>query len=472
MSIALPFLVGLPFLGALLAAIINKRHSHTVSMIFSAIAFIISLYTIYIANFSSLTSLAFTVSYIPQLNLSLNFSMNSLTLMLALMTAIVFLAAAFVQAYFIKERGRIYSVLFLLAEGASFGVFLSANLLLLYLFWEITEIMMFFIIFLYGGYNRRYASIKFLVYSLLSSLLLLIAIIILYNSVTPHTFNIGNLVGSTAALPVGIQLLVTVLLLFSFMIKLPVFPLHSWLPDAHTEAPTTGSMILAGVLLKFGGYGIFLLLLIVPFAMQYASTIAIVFAFSSVYAALVALRQTNIKRMIAYVSVTDMGIVALGLFAANASATNGAFYAMLSHGIAISILFLVAGTLDELYGTLEIDRIKGVIKNFRGLTYIFILGAFVVLGLPLTTGFIADIALFFGAFSAFGYIAVIPLFGIIVIGAMLFWVIERMFMNPSDTTEPYTVTGYSVSLSGTFLLIMSIVFGIAPFILLGSTFLF
>lgn len=468
MNLILPILIVLPFLGALLLLFIDKRFWHRLMVLISFATLVLSAAVIYLADTNGFASVAFSAAYVPQLNLSMNFGVNQVSLILLIMTSIVFFAASLVSKYFIKERQRIYNLIFLVAEGASFAVFLSANLLLFYIFWEVAEIMMFFIIFLYGGYNRRYASIKFLIYSLFSSLLLLIGIIILYSSITPHSFNISDIAAGAATIPLPTQLLVLVLFLVSFMIKMPIFPFHSWLPDAHTEAPTPGSMILAGVLLKFGGYGLYLLLIILPITAVYSSSIILLFVFSAIYSSIVALRQTNIKRMIAYTSITDMGIVGVGLFASNVLGTQGAIYAMLSHGIAISLLFLVAGSLDEIYGTLELDKIKGVIKNFPGISYLFIIGVFALVGIPLTAGFIADILLFFGSFSTFGLLGVLPLVGILMVGVTLFWAIERSFLSPVNTTTPYNHLSNIVMVSGVFLLASTIIFGIAPFLLLNG----
>jgi NADH-quinone oxidoreductase subunit M len=460
-------MIAIPAIGALLVLAIDREYAHLVSIVASAFVFILSLLLIWAANSSGLSSLAFSLNYIPALNVYLNLQLTQVTYVLTLMTAIVFFAASIVGEYFIGKGERIYAFVFLIAEAASLGVFLAANLLLFYVFWEVAEVMMFFFIFVYGGYDKRYASIKFIIYSIMASLLLLIAIILLYVNVTPHTFDINALIGSAAAVPAATQLLVMILLLAAFMIKIPVFPFHSWLPDAHTEAPTTGSMILAGVLLKFGGYGLILMFLLVPLAVGYAKYIAIIFVFSAVYAGLVALRQTNMKRLIAYTSITDMGIVAVGVAALSIMGTDGAIYAMLSHGLAISILFLIAGTIDHLYGTLEISKVKGVVSRFPGVAYLFVIGVFAVIGIPLTAGFIGDLLIFIGAYSSFGLLGLVPLAGLFVVGAALFWLIERTFLTVVKPTAPYETLEGAVVHSGLLLLAFSIAFGVIPFVFLN-----
>ncbi|MDE1823225.1 MAG: hypothetical protein KGH50_02775 [Candidatus Micrarchaeota archaeon] len=306
-----------------------------------------------------------------------------------------------------------------------------------------------------------------MLYSIVSSLLLLVAIMLLYTSSVVHTFNIADLRTYSFGLPIGAQFMLVALFLGSFLIKMPVFPLHTWLPDAHTEAPTTGSMILAGVLLKFGGYGLFLMFVLVPLAHNYAFYMALLFIFSSTYAAIVTLRQTNIKRMIAYTSITDMGIVAMGIVSGNPLAISGSLYLMLAHGIAVSLLFLIAGTLDELYGTMEIKKISGVVRHFPGLTYLFIMASFMLIGLPLTSGFVGDILVFIGSFSSFRLVSLLPILGIIVVGATLFWVSEITFFGASRTTEPYNVVEREVMVGALILVAASVVLGVLPFLLLG-----
>ena len=460
-------IVLIPFIAIAPLLLADKKHAYTISIAASLAVFALAVFALLYANGHGASGLNSSGMYISSLNLNLDLRINQPALMLMLMTSIVFLAASFVGKYFIGERDTLYNVIFLLAEGSSLGVFLSANLFFLYVFWEVAEVMMFFIIFLYGGYNRRYASIKFIVYSILSSLMLLVGILVLYNAVTPHTFDINTIVQSAAGIPAQTQLIVMLLFVVSFLIKMPVFPLHSWLPDAHTEAPTTGSMVLAGVLLKFGGYGLYLMFLMLPAAAQYAPYLFVIFLFSTLYSAYVCLTQSNIKRLIAYTSITDMGIVGVGIAAMNTFGYTGAMYAMFNHGVAISLLFLIAGTLDHLYGTLEIDKIKGVIKNFAGMSYLFVAGVFAALGIPLTAGFIADILIFIGATTVFGAWGLAPLVGVLIMGAALFWVIERVFMSASKAVEPYNPLDRAVMWSGALLAGAAILFGLLPFLFLS-----
>ncbi|MDE1851809.1 MAG: NADH-quinone oxidoreductase subunit M [Candidatus Micrarchaeota archaeon] len=463
----LPLIVLVPLAAIVPLLVFDRRRAHDVALGASIATFALVALMAYLAYANGLDSLSFNSAYIKELGIGFEFGLTSAGLMLAVMTSVVFLAASVVGRYFIRERERIYSIIFLLAEGSSLGVFLSGNLFLFYLFWEIGEVMMFFIIFLYGGFNRRYASLKFILYSIVSSLMLLIAIILIYTGSSVHTFSISELRTFANSIPNEVQLAIIALMLGSFLIKMPVFPLHTWLPDAHTEAPTTGSMILAGVLLKFGGYGLFLMFLLLPLARHYALHMALLFILSSTYAAILTLRQTNIKRMIAYTSITDMGIVGMGIASGSQIGVSGALFLMLAHGIAVSLLFLIAGTLDELYGTMEISKIGGVVRNFPWLAYLFVAGAFMLLGLPLTAGFVGDVLVFIGSFSTFKFVSLLPLLGLAVVGAALFWVAETTFFRSSRVTEPYNAIDREVMAGAVLLIAASVVLGVLPFVLLG-----
>ncbi|MDE1855637.1 MAG: NADH-quinone oxidoreductase subunit M [Candidatus Micrarchaeota archaeon] len=465
----LPLMVFLPFLAVIPIALANERHSHLISLAISAIVFALTIFALYIAWQQGMPALAFTYNWLTQIGVNLSLQFTNLSLILVLMTSIVFLAAAIVNAYFIPKDRKLYGVIFMLVEGGTLGLFLSGNLFLFYVFWEIAEFAMFFIIYAYGGYDRRYAAIKFILYSIAASLLLLIGIMLFY--AYAHTFDISALAQSAGTIPAAIQATIMVLLLAAFMIKAPIFPFHNWLPDAHTEAPTTGSMILAGVLLKFGGYGLLLMFLLLPIAANYAPYIAAIFGFSAIYGALVAMRQTHLKRMIAYTSIVDMGIIAIGIAAINHFGTSGAVYGMLAHGLAISLLFLLAGTIDKVYGTLMVDKLKGLAETTPKIVYLFIFGILAAVGLPLTSGFIGDLLIFIGSFSTFGVAGLIPIAAILIVGAYFFWVVEKSFFGIKNKSDAYSLSGRSVVVSSSFLVLFTVLLGIVPLILLSlSTF--
>ncbi len=463
----LALIVFLPFLFILPLLLLPERHSFSVS---TASALIVMLVVIAASAFGlsqGFPSLSFQQGYIQSIGANLDLELTKYSNIFMVMSAIVLLAAAVVAKSFIKESKRIYNMLFLLTAGSTLGVFLSGNLFLFYLFWEISEVSMFFIIYIFGGYDRRYAAIKFLVYSIAASLLLLLGIMVIYSGLPTQTFTITSIISQSASLPQGSQILAVVLLSIAFMIKIPVFPFHSWLPDAHTEAPTTGSMILAGILLKFGGYGILLMFLMLPMASAYALPLAAIFGFSALYSSLVAIRQTHLKRLIAYTSIVDMGIASLGIASLGAFGIAGGLYAMLSHGIVISLLFMIVGAIDEAYGTMLIARLRGIVKNVPLLAYGFVFGVFALIGIPLTSGFVGDLLVFIGAFGVYSIGGIVPLAAILIIGAFLFLVIERAFLSTSKSIEPYSNPGMDIKLTIAFLSVSTVLLGIAPALLLS-----
>ncbi len=462
----LPILLLIPFISALVAYAAGDKHSYAVSLIASSILFIFVIFLLYQIHLSGLSSLSFSVKYIPGLNAGFSLQLTEYTVILLVMLAIVFLAASIVGNYFVgRENGRLYNTIFLFVEGGALGVFLSSNLLLFYIFWEMSEVMVFLLIFIFGGYDRKYASIKFILYSIMSSLLILIGIMLLYSAT--GTFNILSIISKSAGIAATTQLGIMVLFLIGFMIKFPIFPLHSWLPDAYSESSTPTAMVLAGALSKFGGYGLILTVLLLPVMRHYAVYLAAFAGFSAIYAAFVALRQTHIKRLIAYTSMADVGIIAIGIAAANTLGISGALYGMLSHGIAISILFLLIGGIEKIYGTAEINRLTGLVKNVPQITYMFLIGVLITIGTPLTTGFVADLLIFFGSFAAFGINGLIPIFAIIIVAAYLFWTMEKVFFKVRSVREPYYAIGRSVIYAGILLILFSIFFGVLPSILMS-----
>lgn len=457
----------LPFLFIIPLLLIPERHSFKLALVSSSIIFLFAVAAAYIGYTQGFVSLTFQQSYIQALGIDLSLGINQYTNLFVVMTAIVLLASSIVAKSFIKESQRIYTLLFLIISGSALGVFMSGNLFLLFVFWELTEASMFFIIYIFGGYDRRYAAIKFLLYSISASLLLLIGIMVIYSGLPSQTFSIQSIISQSASIPSGTQLLAMVLLLLAFMIKIPSFPFHSWLPDAHTEAPTTGSMMLAGILLKFGGYGLLLMFLMLPIATGYASLIALIFGFSVIYSAFVAVKQLHLKRLIAYTSIIDMGIASLGLATVTQLGTEGGLYLMLSHGIIISLLFLLVGAVDESFKTMLISRLGGIVKNFPVLAYSFLFGVFALIGIPLSSGFIGDLLVFLGLFSAYGAAGVIPLFAVLLLGALMFLVVERCFFNSSKSVEPFSNPRPEISYAIAFLAASTIVLGVMPFLLLA-----
>jgi len=463
----LPLIVFIPFIFIIPLFFLPEKKSFNIVLASSIIVILIAIASAYSGLLQGFPSLSFQQGYIQNLGINFDLELTQYSNIFMVMSAIVLLSAALVAKHFIKESHRIYNVLFLLTAGSVMGVFLSGNLFLFYIFWEVAEVSMFFIIYIFGGYDRRYAAIKFIVYSIIASLFLLLGIMVIYSSLPSHTFDISSIISQAASIPQGSQLLALALLLVAFLIKIPAFPFHSWLPDAHTEAPTTGSMVLAGILLKFGGYGLLLVFLMLPIATNYAIYLALILGFSALYSAFVAIKQTHLKRLIAYTSIIDMGIASLGIASISKFGVAGGLYLMLSHGIVISLLFLITGAVDESFGTMLIARLKGIAKNLPLIAYTFLFGVFALVGIPLTSGFIGDLLVFTAAFGTYSVAGVVPLAAVLLIGSLLFLVVEKVFFNVSKAVEPFSYPGIEIQIAMIFLSVSTVLLGILPGILLS-----
>ncbi|GAB5389925.1 MAG: NADH-quinone oxidoreductase subunit M [Alphaproteobacteria bacterium] len=325
----------------------------------------------------------------------------------------------------IKHRVREYMIAFLLLETMMIGMFCALDMVLFYVFFEGTLIPMFLIIGIWGGDNRVYAAFKFFLYTLLGSLLMLVALVAVYLAAGGNA-DIASLLQNPPAIAHGVQIWLFLAFFAAFAVKIPMWPVHTWLPDAHVQAPTAGSVILAGVLLKMGGYGF--LRFSLPMLPNATETMApFVFALSVIaiiYTSLVALAQTDMKKLIAYSSVAHMGFVTLGLFTLNAQGVQGAIFQMLSHGVISAALFLCVGVVYDRMHTREIDQYGGVVNvmpRFALVFMVFMLGS---VGLPGTAGFVGEFTTLLGAFQVNTTAALLATTGV-VLGAAYMLLLYR-----------------------------------------------
>ncbi len=350
-----------------------------------------------------------------------------------------------------------YMIMILLLESGMLGVFCSLDFFMFYIFWEVMLLPMYFLIGIWGGPRKEYAAIKFFLYTLAGSVLMLLAMIALYFASGPttlidgtpceHTFNLMKLAYendfSTAGKILGVDFpkIVFIGLFIGFAIKIPMFPFHTWLPDAHVEAPTPISVILAGVLLKMGVYGILRMnFSILPEATLWAQYgIAVFGAINIVYAAFVCMAQTDLKKLIAYSSVSHMGFCLLGMAAFTPQGITGAVYQMFTHGIISPALFLIAGVIYDRAHHRRIDGFGGLAKQMPEYTAMMGLAFMASLGLPGLCGFISEALCFVGAFPVFRLLTIISALGVIITAAYYLWTIQRMFLgelNPKYTRLP------------------------------------
>ncbi len=362
----------------------------------------------------------------------------------------------------VKERLKAYMIAFLLLEVAIIGVFCALDAILFYVFFEGSLIPMFIIIGVWGGARRVYASIKFFLYTLLGSVLMLVALMAMYWEA--GTLDIPTLLNYQ--FPAHMQIWLWLAFFASFAVKMPMWPVHTWLPDAHVEAPTAGSVILAGVLLKLGGYG-FLRFSLPMFPIASADFAPLVFILSLIaiiYTSLVALVQSDIKKLIAYSSIAHMGYVTMGIFAANEQGIQGAIYQMLSHGIVSAALFLCVGVIYDRLHTREIAAFGGLVNNMPKYAVVFLIFTMANVGLPGSSGFLGEFLTLIGVFQVNKLVVVLATTGVILSAAYALYLYRRVVFGSLDKENLKVLI--DLSLREKFLLypmvILTIFFGIYP----------
>ncbi len=427
--------------------------------------------------------------WVPQFGTSYILGVDGLSAPLAWLTPLL-TTLAIVFHWDEEHRPREFFALLLFLEMSLTGVFISLDFFLFFIFWELVLIPMFFLIGIWGGPNRRYASLKFLVYTHVASVIMLLSIFALYwtysatanlavYGVNAPTFDmtvfleaarLHALNPALAYIPMATQIPVMLGFLFGFIVKLPSFPFHTWLPDAHVEAPTGGSVLLAGVLLKMGGYGIFRIDLgMFPDAVKDLWwVLAALGIISMVYAAFVCLHQTDLKRLIAYSSVGHMGFVTLGAATLTTIGVEGGIFQMFNHGLITAVLFMLAGSVKHATGTREIPKLQGLAKVMPQFSLVLMIGFFASLGLPGLNSFWSEFMVFVGTYSSASLSAVralviIPLISIVVTAAYYVYTMQRvLFGEPPKHFEhvhdlmPWERVSYGV------LLVLIVLVGLLP----------
>ena len=380
--------------------------------------------------------------WIPTLGIGYRVGIDGLSLPLAAMTALLFVVSI---AFPVDLRGRAipYFALMLFLEGVSIGLFLALDLFLFFVFWDVSLVAMYFLIGAWGHGDAQRSALKFFIYTFAGSLPLLLAILGLYLVTEPRTFDMAEIIRQQ---PLASGTLYATMVFagffLGFAIKTPLVPVHTWLPPAHVDAPGPASAILAGVLLKMGTYGfVRILMSMMPDTWaQFALPIGILAVIAIVYGSLVALAQTNLKRLIAYTSVNHMGYVVLGLAAAGTAVTGqeaaraialtGATVEMVAHGLITGGLFLISGAMLARGGTYEMDEYGGLLNRTRSLTGLTAILAFASLGLPGLAGFVAEVQVFVGTLAIYPALAAVALLGIIVTAALFLRMLQRLFLGP------------------------------------------
>tara|TARA_B100000676_G_scaffold303802_1_gene354905 strand:+ start:1570 stop:3048 length:1479 start_codon:yes stop_codon:yes gene_type:complete len=470
----LTILIFIPILGALIIPLIrnNSNYIKFWALIITGLELLISVFML--INFDlSKNGYQFVESYewIPSLGISYHLGVDGLSLPLVFLTTLLFVCAISISIP-IKTRVAEYFFWFLVLETSILGVFVSLDLVLFFIFWELELIPMYFIISVWGSGNKEYSAMKFVIYTLLGSAFMLVGLLITGLSV--GNFNIEQL--STITLT-GDNFIVSPIYVFimffvAFAIKLPSWPLHSWLPDAHTDAPTAGSVILAGVLIKMGGYGI--IRICVQIFQQEAKDLSLLLvflgAFSLVYGAIITFRQTDIKKLIAFSSVSHMGIVLLGISAYKSDnvevasfGLEGAALQMFTHGTITGLLFLSIGLIYDRLHTREIKQLQGLVYQAPIISLFFVIASMASLGLPGLSGFVAEVTVFMAAFAVWNWFTVISVFSIVLTAGYMLWLVQRVIFGDNNGTEKNLPKLSSYEYVPALLLIMSIIaIGVYP----------
>jgi NADH-quinone oxidoreductase subunit M len=432
----------LPMAGAILIAIFgkNEKNIRPLAVVFTAIPLLIAivLFITFDRSGAAAGTMQFEENYswISPLNAYYHLGVDGLSMPLLLLTTFLGFLAVLIS-WKVHLRPREYFAWLLLLETSIIGVFISLDLVLFFIMWEIEVIPMYFLISVWGSGRKGYSATKYVIYTLFGSALMLAGILCIYfttNSLNMVEISRLGLGVAQSAIPAAA---IFWLLFIGFAVKLPMFPLHTWLPDAHTDAPTAVSVMLAGVLIKMGGYGMIRLCVSMfpAQAQQFSQLLIILALIGIIYGAAVTLVQTDIKRMIAYSSISHMGYVLLGIFALGEVSMTGAALQMFSHGIVTGLLFAVAGLVIHNVEVRDLRQLGGLAKQVPVIAAVFVIAGLASLGLPTTSGFAAEFLVFLGSYTStavahLNVYTIIAIIGVVLTAGYILWMIQQAFYGP------------------------------------------
>lgn len=445
-------LIFLPIAGALLIFLINREKELMIkwsALLVSLIAFILSIPLF--SNFDKTTAnMQFTETYnwVPAWGIKYALGIDGISVLFVLLSTLITIFCVTISWNSIKEKTKEFYASLLLIEGAMIGVFCSLDMFLFYIFWEAMLIPMFILIGVWGGPKRVYAAIKFFLFTLVGSVLMLVGIIVLYLN-TGRSFDLLQMMATNY--PYNLQIMLFWAFFAAFAVKVPMWPVHTWLPDAHTEAPTAGSVILAAILIKMGAYGFlrFSMPLFPEAAKAMSPLMMILSVIAIIYGGIICLAQTDLKRLIAYSSVSHMGFITLGIFALNTQGIEGGILQMINHGIVTGALFLSVGIIYDRTHTRQIADYGGVATVLPKYAAFFMVFTLASIGLPGTNGFVGEFLIILGGFTASKTLGVLAATGIIIGAAYMLWLYQRVFfletkekiqgLKDMDTRETLTL---------------------------------
>ena len=467
----------IPMGGAILLCFVPRRHRdiRLFALITSLLAFIVSLHLpAHLQRAQAGFQFEVNSQWIATPNIHYHMGVDGFSMWLVLLTTFLTPLCVLISWNSIKDRVKEFFILLLIMETALIGVFTSLDLFLFYFFWEATLIPMALLIGVFGHERRIYAAVKFFLYTMVASVFMLAAILWLYAKVgsfdlvtIENAIRNGQVAGFASAAPwlfLGFFV--------AFAVKVPLFPLHTWLPDAHVEAPTAGSVLLAGVLLKMGTYGMlrFNLGLFPEESQRNAPWILALALIGIIYGALVAMIQPNMKKLIAYSSISHLGFVVLGIFSFTSAGLNGAMFVMLAHGVSTGALFMLAGVLHERRHTYEIAEFGGLATPMPTYAAFYLFIVLSSLGLPLLNGFVGEFLVLSGAFRARPLYGVLGATGVIWSAGYLLWMYQRVFFGKVTNESNQQLPDLSGSEKSALwpAAVMALVMGVAPLIWLNS----
>jgi NADH-quinone oxidoreductase subunit M len=432
-----------PIFGVLILMFIDKKAEDTLrgtAMVFALIEFFISLPLLFSFQ-NGVAGMQFVerYSWIKSLGLGYYVGIDGISIWIVMLTTFLTPICVLCSWTYIQKRVKEFMICLLLLETAMLGALVSLDLILFYVFWELMLIPMYLLIGVWGGDNRIYAAVKFFIYTAAGSVFMLLSIFYLYyfNFKTTGVLTFDLLELYKLHIPISVQFWLCLAFFVSFAIKVPMFPLHTWLPDAHVQAPTAGSVILAGVLLKMGTYGFlrFAIPLFPYAAHQFTPVIATLAVIGIIYGALVALIQPDMKKLVAYSSVSHLGYVMLGIFAFNMQGVEGGIYQMLNHGISTGALFLIVGMLYERRHTRMIKDFGGIARVMPVYATFFMIATLSSIAVPGTNGFVGEFMILVGAFRSMPVYAIFATSGAILGALYMLWMYQRVMFSPLDKEE-------------------------------------